>query len=837
MTWSRRRWPAFLNPRTERPGGRPAGEAGPLLDSALLSQLELLSLDALETIMSVLEGSHPGAPRTQFADLTDYRSYQPGDDLRLIDWNAYARLDELFVRTSSAHEGLTLTLLVDCSRSMEVPGYRKLWHAKRLAAAFGAVALLHSDAVRVCALTDGTAWPLPALSGRTAVGRLLADLEWLPAGGGTQLADSVRACRLESAGPGFAVLLSDLLVPDGQDEAVSWLGPYGTVLHVIDPGDADPFAVAGVAFAGGAAELRDSETGEVLSVAVTPALRRRYAERFQSRCEALSARCAAAGVHYMRAETTTAVADLLFRTAMRAGKLSRTAAACGDREDTVSGRRRAGRRVAEVTAMSVRHKSGSKAYRDELRGSLQALGAQGARLTELVARDLQQRGARPRRAWREAAELSQRQAAERFNQLTGNPRAPMTGNRIGDFEKWPDGGARPTMATLKILADIYGTTWDQLVDSHDLAHMSDRDRLEYVESNRAPARPAPVVVAQPPRRRGGRDDLLAEAAGESAEFGEWVAMSEVADAAIEQYRVQVRRLARDFDLDAPLVPLLLETRRLRDRVTARLRGHTRLGQARDLYLLAAQVCGLLAWETADLGDYRAADTHAWTAWMCAEQAGHDGARAWVRATQSKIAYWDDRYTESAQLAEDGLSYGTADSSRVMLALFRARALARAGRRDDARQALNQAEAERAGVSAPDLLGGMWGMPSVRYHGNRASTQMLLEAPAQVLDEAQQVITLTVAAAASERHPWMYAHAHLDTAIAYLRRSELDGAVTALRPVLDLPPHIRNDPMLQDLARVRRLLAQPMFGESSLAMDAQEEIEAFRREALPVNLAS
>jgi hypothetical protein len=62
--------------------------------------------------------------------------------------------------------------------------------------------------------------------------------------------------------------------------------------------------------------------------------------------------------------------------------------------------------VAEETPVSVRYKTGSKPYRDELRASLQALGARGPRLTELVARDLQRNGARPRRAWRDAAELS-----------------------------------------------------------------------------------------------------------------------------------------------------------------------------------------------------------------------------------------------------------------------------------------------------------------------------------------------------------------------------------------------------------------------------------------------
>src|SRR5580658_4378575 len=61
--------------------------------------------------------------------------------------------------------------------------------------------------------------------------------------------------------------------------------------------------------------------------------------------------------------------------------------------------------------MTIRHKTGSKPYRDQLRAELSRLGARGQRLTEVVARDLQQQGTRPRQAWRYAAELSQREAA------------------------------------------------------------------------------------------------------------------------------------------------------------------------------------------------------------------------------------------------------------------------------------------------------------------------------------------------------------------------------------------------------------------------------------------
>ena len=139
---------------------------------------------------------------------------------------------------------------------------------------------------------------------------------------------------------------------------------------------------------------------------------------------------------------------------------------------------------------------GGKPYRDRLRADLAAAGVTGPCLTEQVAADLARQGMRPRRAWRYASELSQRVTAMRFNEVTGDPRAPMTANRIWDFERWPDGGARPTVRTLRILARIYGTTWDLLVDAADLAHMPGADRAAYAEA--ASSRARAVAAGAPP---------------------------------------------------------------------------------------------------------------------------------------------------------------------------------------------------------------------------------------------------------------------------------------------------------------------------------------------------
>lgn len=328
-----------------------------------------------------------------------------------------------------------------------------------------------------------------------------------------------------------------------------------------------------------------------------------------------------------------------------------------------------------------------------------------------------------------------------------------------------------------------------------------------------------------------RAEIIAEVAEESQEFGEWVGVSEVADDTIAQYRAQAQHFARVFEYEASF-PLLLETRRLRDRVINRLRGHQHVDQARELYLLAAQVCGLLAWQTGDIGYYRAADTNAWTAWMCAEQIGHDGARAWVRVTQAKLAYWDGRYSESALLANDGLRYQSPDSARVFLALFRARALARIGQPEDARQALAHADAERAGVSAPDLLGGVWELTPGRYHGLAASTRLLLDEPERAVSEAAEALALSATAVAGERHLYAELLVRTDQATAYLRQPDLDAAAEALRPVLELTADMRTEPLLQQLRGLRHMLAVPPFAEAPVARGLQEEIETYDRDALP-----
>lgn len=140
--------------------------------------------------------------------------------------------------------------------------------------------------------------------------------------------------------------------------------------------------------------------------------------------------------------------------------------------------------------------------RKRLRSILLGTGLAEHELVEPLAVELQRHGCRPRKAWRLANGFTLDVAAREYNRSTGDDRAGMTAARISEFESWPRARGngrdrpRPTVDTLKILATVYRTSWDQLVDSPDLEKMPDRDLTAYREAVARRCTALPAVEAR-----------------------------------------------------------------------------------------------------------------------------------------------------------------------------------------------------------------------------------------------------------------------------------------------------------------------------------------------------
>ena len=280
----------------------------PLLDARELHALSSLTLTSLGRMLEGVAGQRPGSAHAAGLELADYRAYARGDDLRLVDWNVYARLRELFVKVAPRERHTTVDVLLDVSRSMDAGEPGRLRYARRIAAALGVVALLHEDAARVWALSDGRAEPAPRFEGPRMVSRLVAEVAQIPAGASTDLAASARAYAQARSRSELVVLISDALQSfDSLDEALRRIGLQGgalTLIHVTH----DDRTYAGRR---GRVELRDSETGERIELNITGSVLAGYRDRVGRFQDRVATTCASTHARYMRAAIDVEPVDLL----------------------------------------------------------------------------------------------------------------------------------------------------------------------------------------------------------------------------------------------------------------------------------------------------------------------------------------------------------------------------------------------------------------------------------------------------------------------------------------------------------------------------------------------
>lgn len=156
-----------------------------LLEPSTLAAIKDLRLVARMIVEGFLAGEHldrrPGAG-TEFSQ---YRSYQPGDDLRHVDWRAYGRSDRFYVRESEVERDITVRLVLDATASMaHTDGeLSKLDYARLLLAALAYLADQQGDRVSFHAVQDGASVDLPAQRGRRSLRRVLHRLSTVEASG------------------------------------------------------------------------------------------------------------------------------------------------------------------------------------------------------------------------------------------------------------------------------------------------------------------------------------------------------------------------------------------------------------------------------------------------------------------------------------------------------------------------------------------------------------------------------------------------------------------------------------------------------------------------------
>jgi uncharacterized protein (DUF58 family) len=267
-----------------------------LLDPDFLRRLARLRLAVRRRFAGVASGARRSRNRGSSAEFAEHRPYFPGDDVRRIDWNAYARLEELVLRLFVAEEDLSLYLLVDTSASLGLGDPPKLDVAKRVAAGLGYVGLSGSERVAVMPFAAQLARPLPPARGRRKIGSLLRFLDALEPSGETDLGRAVDEFLARSPRPGLVVVVSDFLDPSGFARPLDRLvgeRHEPVLFHVLDREELDPTP-------GGDLQLVDSETGAKVEVSLDARAVRAYRARLEAFVAELEAWARKRGLFYGR---------------------------------------------------------------------------------------------------------------------------------------------------------------------------------------------------------------------------------------------------------------------------------------------------------------------------------------------------------------------------------------------------------------------------------------------------------------------------------------------------------------------------------------------------------
>lgn len=150
-----------------------------LLDPQILLSIKNLQLAAKTTIDSFMMGINKSSVKGQGLEFSQYRIYEPGDDLRWLDWKMYARSDRYYIRESEVDTSIAVRFIIDASNSMNHTdnGFRKIDYAKYIAACLGYLANSQGDAIGLYVFKEGDVFALPTRKDAQHIKRFYYQLE------------------------------------------------------------------------------------------------------------------------------------------------------------------------------------------------------------------------------------------------------------------------------------------------------------------------------------------------------------------------------------------------------------------------------------------------------------------------------------------------------------------------------------------------------------------------------------------------------------------------------------------------------------------------------------
>ena len=269
------------------------------LDPALLARISDLGLLARTVVDGFMHGQHRSLRKGSSMDFAQHRAYQPGDDLRRVDWRVLGRTDRFYVKEFEADTNASAVFALDSSASMRFASgtVSKYDYGRFLIASLAWLTQRQGDRVGLATFTGDLVDVVPPSTRHLQL--LLHTLGRSVAKGEGHLTSAVDRLAHMLSRAGIVVLVSDCYEPaDTLGRSVAALRTRGhdvIVFHLVDPAERDfPYAAA--------TTFQDLESGARLPLRPDD-LRGRYKKLIAEHYAALSERFAGSGVDYVRLDT------------------------------------------------------------------------------------------------------------------------------------------------------------------------------------------------------------------------------------------------------------------------------------------------------------------------------------------------------------------------------------------------------------------------------------------------------------------------------------------------------------------------------------------------------
>ncbi len=291
----------------------PAAQITSLLSNRDLDRLARLRINATRRFTNRSRGEHLAAKGGTSTEFCDFRDYSPGDDVRFVDWNIFARINRPYLKQFHMEEEMHVVLLLDASTSMTFDG--KLPLAKQVAAAFGAIALRNAEKVSAYSLGNGNSTSLRPCSGRMSRGKMFTFLDAIQGGGDVPVDAAIEGFLRQHRGRGIVFVLSDFLTTGDLKRAFNLIHSAGLetfALQILSPAELNPEVT-------GDFRLVDSESEGTLDISNAATLLTLYNEYRAAHEAQLAALCQQRSGRFLSTSSAEPFERLFFETMRRKG--------------------------------------------------------------------------------------------------------------------------------------------------------------------------------------------------------------------------------------------------------------------------------------------------------------------------------------------------------------------------------------------------------------------------------------------------------------------------------------------------------------------------------------